>query len=149
VAGEIDLLSRFAVSSENIGTAAREPVPAAQYVRMSTEHQRYSTENQSDAILQYAVRYGFDIVRTYADNGKSGLRLDGRDALKQLLIDVEGGPRGSRPFSSTTSAVGAGSRTPTRAPITNMSAGARGSRSAIAPSNSKTTAASPRRSSRR
>src|SRR6202045_2352548 len=67
----------------------REPVPAAQYVRMSTDHQRYSTENQSDAILQYAVRYGFDIVRTYADNGKSGLRIDGRDALKQLLTDVE------------------------------------------------------------
>jgi uncharacterized protein len=57
-------------------------------------HQRYSTENQSDAILQYAVRSGFDIVRTYADNGKSGLRLDGRDALKQLLIDVEGGSPG-------------------------------------------------------
>src|SRR5712675_18750 len=72
----------------------RGPVPAAQYERMSTEHQRYSTENQSDAILQYAVRYGFDIVRTYADNGKSGLRLDGRDALKQLLIDVEGGSPG-------------------------------------------------------
>jgi DNA invertase Pin-like site-specific DNA recombinase len=36
----------------------REPVPAAQYVRMSAEHQRYSNENQSDAILQYAVRYG-------------------------------------------------------------------------------------------
>ena len=72
----------------------RELVPAAQYVRMSTEHRRYSTENQSDAILQYAVRYGFEIVRTYADNGKNGLRLDGRDALKQLLIDVEGGSPG-------------------------------------------------------
>jgi hypothetical protein len=94
VAGEINLVSRFATSSESIGTAMREPVPAAQYVRMSTEHQRYSTENQSDAILQYAVRYGFDIVRTYADNGKSGLRLDGRDALKQLLIDVQGGSPG-------------------------------------------------------
>jgi hypothetical protein len=89
-----NLLSRFGTNSENIGTAVREPVPAAQYVRMSTEHQRYSTENQSDAILQCAVRWGFDIVRTYADNGKSGLRLDGRDALKQLLIDVEGGSPG-------------------------------------------------------
>ena len=88
------MAGRLAISSENIGTAVREPVPAAQYVRMSTEHQRYSTENQSDAILQYAVRYGFDIVRTYADNGKSGLRLDGRDALKQLLVDVAGGSPG-------------------------------------------------------
>jgi hypothetical protein len=57
VAGELNLFSRFGTNSENIGTAVREPVPAAQYVRMSTEHQRYSTENQSDAILQYAVRY--------------------------------------------------------------------------------------------
>lgn len=63
---------------------------AAQYVRMSTEHQRYSTENQSDAIRQYAERRGLEVVRTYADEGKSGLRLDGRDALKQLIEDVQG-----------------------------------------------------------
>ena len=67
--------------------------------RMSTEHQRYATENQSDAILQYAVRYGFDIVRTYADNGKSWLRLDGRDALKQLLIVSKAASRGWLPPS--------------------------------------------------
>jgi DNA invertase Pin-like site-specific DNA recombinase len=76
------LVSHFAISSESVGTEVREPIPAAQYVRVSTEHQRYSTENQADAILQYAVRYGFDVVRTYADNGRSGLRIDGRDALK-------------------------------------------------------------------
>src|SRR4051812_7535272 len=64
---------------------------AAQYVRMSTEHQRYSTENQSDAIRQYAERRGLQVVRTYADEGKSGLRLDGRDALKRLIEDVQGG----------------------------------------------------------
>src|SRR6478609_8029462 len=69
------------------GTAYR----AAQYVRMSTEHQRYSTENQADAIRQYAERRGLEIVYTYADEGKSGLRLDGRDALKQLIADVENG----------------------------------------------------------
>ena len=56
---------------------------------MSTEHQRYSTENQSDAILQYAERRGLEVVRTYADEGKSGLRLDGRDALKRLIDDVQ------------------------------------------------------------
>jgi DNA invertase Pin-like site-specific DNA recombinase len=58
---------------------------------MSTEHQRYSTENQSDRIREYAQRRGLTIVRTYADHGKSGLRLDGRDALKQLIEDVRGG----------------------------------------------------------
>src|SRR5213078_2008750 len=55
----------------------------------STEHQRYSTENQADAIAQYAVRFGFEIVRTYADHGKSGLRIEGRNALRELLRDVE------------------------------------------------------------
>jgi DNA invertase Pin-like site-specific DNA recombinase len=64
---------------------------AAQYVRMSTEHQKYSTENQSEALHQYAARRGIEIVRTYADEGKSGLRLDGRDALKQLIEDVQSG----------------------------------------------------------
>ena len=69
-------------------------VPAAQYVRMSTEHQRYSTENQAEAIAQYAARQGFEIVCTYADNGKSGLRIEGREALRQMLTDVESGGAG-------------------------------------------------------
>jgi DNA invertase Pin-like site-specific DNA recombinase len=56
---------------------------------MSTEHQQYSTENQREIIRQYAARRGMAIVRTYTDAGKSGLRIDGRDALKQLIQDVE------------------------------------------------------------
>ena len=64
---------------------------AVEYVRMSTEHQRYSTENQSDVIRQYAAKRGIAIVRTYADAGKSGLRLEGRDALKRLIDDVQHG----------------------------------------------------------
>ena len=57
---------------------------AAMYVRMSTDHQKYSTENQADAIEDYAQRHHLQIVKTYTDAGKSGLRLDGRDALKKL-----------------------------------------------------------------
>ena len=64
---------------------------AAEYVRMSTEHQKYSTENQSDTIRRYAEQRGITIVRTYADHGKSGLRVDGRDSLKQLIDDVRAG----------------------------------------------------------
>src|SRR5579883_1120372 len=71
-------------ATENLGRAA-------QYVRMSTEHQRYSTENQADAIRQYAERRKLQVVKTYADEGKSGLRMDGRDALKQLIEDVQNG----------------------------------------------------------
>ena len=37
-------------------------IPVAQYVRMSTEHQRYSTENQQLAIADYALIHGMRIV---------------------------------------------------------------------------------------
>jgi DNA invertase Pin-like site-specific DNA recombinase len=58
---------------------------------MSTEHQQYSTENQSVAIDEYAKARGMEIVRTYADHGKSGLNLAGRAGLKSLLKDVSSG----------------------------------------------------------
>jgi hypothetical protein len=43
---------------------------AAEYVRMSTDHQQYSTQNQADKIREYAERHGIEIVRTYADEGR-------------------------------------------------------------------------------
>jgi DNA invertase Pin-like site-specific DNA recombinase len=58
---------------------------------MSTDHQQYSTANQSQAIREYASRHGFKIERTYIDSGKSGLNLGDRDALKQLIDDVQNG----------------------------------------------------------
>jgi DNA invertase Pin-like site-specific DNA recombinase len=61
---------------------------AAQYVRMSTEHQKYSTQNHADAIAAYAALRNLKIVRTYADEGRSGLRLESRQALKELISDV-------------------------------------------------------------
>ncbi|HEY2009828.1 MAG TPA: recombinase family protein [Rhizomicrobium sp.] len=64
---------------------------AAIYVRMSTDHQKYSTQNQAEVINVYAAKRGIPIVATYADEGKSGLKLDGRDALKRLISDVEAG----------------------------------------------------------
>lgn len=59
---------------------------------MSTDHQRYSTENQSAAIREYAIRHGMEVVRTYADEGRSGLDIDGREALKRLIADIKRGP---------------------------------------------------------
>lgn len=64
---------------------------AAIYVRMSTEHQQYSTHNQQDKIEAYARSRNIEIVQTYADEGKSGLRIDGRAALQRLISDVETG----------------------------------------------------------
>ncbi|MBF0423250.1 MAG: recombinase family protein [Magnetococcales bacterium] len=58
---------------------------------MSTEHQQYSTENQKDVIAQYATRRGMEIVRTYADHGRSGLNLEGREGFQELLRDVSSG----------------------------------------------------------
>ena len=64
---------------------------AAEYVRMSTEHQQYSTDNQRQKIREYASQRNVTIIKTYADEGKSGLRIDGRPALQQLIHDVESG----------------------------------------------------------
>lgn len=76
---------------KNKASGAADLVRAAQYVRMSTDHQKYSTENQADFIAFYAEQRGYDIVRTYTDEGKSGLRIEGRDAVQRLLFDVESG----------------------------------------------------------
>ena len=62
---------------------------AAVYVRMSTEHQQYSTNNQLDVIQEYALRRNLEIVIKYSDEGKSGLNIQGRDSLARMISDVE------------------------------------------------------------
>lgn len=44
-----------------------------------------------DVIQEYASQRGMEIVRTYSDEGKSGLRIKGRDALAKMISDVESG----------------------------------------------------------
>jgi DNA invertase Pin-like site-specific DNA recombinase len=81
----------------NVRTSAKDeggritPPRAVAYVRMSTDHQKYSTENQLAVIRRYAEARALEVVRTYADAGKSGLRLDGRDALQNLMQVVKSG----------------------------------------------------------
>jgi DNA invertase Pin-like site-specific DNA recombinase len=58
---------------------------------MSTESQCYSTANQADAIKAYAEARSYALVRTYADEGKSGLTLNRREGLRRLLADVTSG----------------------------------------------------------
>lgn len=74
---------------EEAGSGKQSRFRAVEYVRMSTEHQQYSTENQSAKIREYAQQRGIDIVRTYADAGKSGLKIAGREALQKLIREVE------------------------------------------------------------
>ncbi|TAJ70412.1 MAG: recombinase family protein [Phenylobacterium sp.] len=66
-------------------------IPAAQYLRMSTDHQRYSLANQSAAIAEYAKQHGFEITRSYVDAARSGLTIKRRGGLKDLLGDVVSG----------------------------------------------------------
>jgi DNA invertase Pin-like site-specific DNA recombinase len=73
------------------GPEATGPNRAAEYIRMSTEHQQYSTENQHAAIQRYADEHELIIVRTFTDAGKSGLGIHGRDALQELLRTVNSG----------------------------------------------------------
>ena len=68
---------------------------AAQYLRMSTEQQRYSLANQIELIRVYAERHGFTVVKSYEDAGRSGVTTARRDGLKRLLRDVVAG---SQPY---------------------------------------------------
>lgn len=58
---------------------------------MSTDKQEFSPKDQAEAIRAYAVSRNIQIVREYADEGRSGPNADNRDALQRLLADVEGG----------------------------------------------------------
>ena len=66
-------------------------VPAAQYLRVSTERQEYSLDCQSTRIANYAQANGFAVCQTYCDEAKSGLEIGRRKGLSQLLRDVVGG----------------------------------------------------------
>jgi DNA invertase Pin-like site-specific DNA recombinase len=61
---------------------------------MSTDLQKYSTENQLNTIRRYAEQRGYTIVRVFEDSGRSGLRMDGRDGLQSLMREVESGKAG-------------------------------------------------------
>ncbi|WP_375786312.1 recombinase family protein [Bradyrhizobium sp. Pha-3] len=56
---------------------------------MSTDHQKYSTENQLEAIRHYAEQRGLEICQIYEDSGRSGLKVKGRDGLQRLMRDVQ------------------------------------------------------------
>src|SRR5437870_4066831 len=82
---------RSSTPTDNATSMPQALIRAAQYVRMSTEHQQYSTSNQEDMIREYADRRGFEIVQTFADEGKSGLSIAGRESLRRLIDLVESG----------------------------------------------------------
>lgn len=66
---------------------------SAQYVRMSTEHQQYSTENQRDKIREYAAKRGIEIVHSPPPK-RTGPNSDPmsriRSVLRRLLDPLDG-----------------------------------------------------------
>lgn len=60
----------------------------AQYLRMSTDHQQFSIDNQAQFIRKYAEDHNMDIIHTYDDEGKSGITTIGRNNFNQLIEDV-------------------------------------------------------------
>jgi len=58
---------------------------------MSTDLQKYSTENQLETIRRYAAQRDYTIVRTFEDSGRSGLTISNRDGLQSLMQEVESG----------------------------------------------------------
>jgi DNA invertase Pin-like site-specific DNA recombinase len=74
--------------SITVGAAVRR---AASYVRMSTDPQNYSIQHQCEKLNEYAAAHGMEIVAMYADAGKSGLRINGRDGMRNLIDDVLSG----------------------------------------------------------
>ena len=72
-------------------TVVRADLPVAQYVRMSTELQCYSLQNQMEAIAKYAKTHDMVVVRTFSDEARSGLTLNQRPGLRSLLSAVQQG----------------------------------------------------------
>jgi len=72
-------------------TKTTRPIRAAAYMRTATAPQQDSVNSQRDAIRKYATRHGMKIVKTYLDEGKSGLTIHGREAFAQMMADVQSG----------------------------------------------------------
>lgn len=61
------------------------------YTRVSTAMQvdGYSLDAQKEKIERLALVSGYQIVRYYSDEGKSGKSIEGRPEFQQMLKDIE------------------------------------------------------------
>jgi len=64
---------------------------------MSTEHQKFSLENQTASLRLYAEKNNFNVVKSYVDAGKTGVILKHREGLAKLLRDVV---QGEQPYQA-------------------------------------------------
>jgi len=66
-------------------------IRVARYMFRAVQYVPMSADVQADKIKEYAEAHEIKIVRTYADEGKSGISTGGRVSLKQLIADVNAG----------------------------------------------------------
>ena len=67
---------------------------AVAYLRVSTTEQAtdgYSIPAQRRAVESYCQSQGWELVEVYADEGRSGKSIEGREALARLLQDAQAG----------------------------------------------------------
>jgi DNA invertase Pin-like site-specific DNA recombinase len=75
--------------TETLNKGVGSAIPVAEYVRMSTDKQDMSVANQRAVIAAYASTHNMVVVQRYADEGRSGLDIEGRPELQRLLSDVQ------------------------------------------------------------
>lgn len=66
-------------------------IPAAAYIRMSSDRQKDSPDRQRAEIVALAKRCGFEIVHWYEDLGKTGTKSKNRKGFQRLLQDAKTG----------------------------------------------------------
>jgi len=65
----------------------------AYYRHSAQDRQENSVELQQDQVRQFAAENDIEIVREFADRGKSGLSTDGRDAFNEMISDYVQGEK--------------------------------------------------------
>lgn len=75
-------------TTKRIRTAS---IPVVLYLRMSSDKQDCSIDDQRAELLAYAAKHGYTIVREYVDEGISGWKSQQRAGFKHLIADATGG----------------------------------------------------------
>jgi len=63
-------------------------IPAASYIRMSSDKQDASPQQQRDEVAKLAARGGYHLVTEYADEAISGDRTDKRHGFQRMIADA-------------------------------------------------------------
>jgi site-specific DNA recombinase len=68
---------------------AKTLIPAVSYIRMSSDLQEASPDQQRAEVVKLAAKHGYKIIREYFDQGISGDATDKRTAFLKMIRDAE------------------------------------------------------------